>query len=121
MAFMMPVVKGEYEIYPNRSRRGSACSQSRSRRGTQVESSLSCSPESDVEERMAAIVSLEHESKEHNSSHSISGSQSLKSASNTSLDKFHCRLVDKLKKKLRIDSGVNQDDVLNSSSGSGPK
>lgn len=105
---MMPVVKGEYKIYPNQSRRGSSCNQPQSRRGTQVESvppSLSCSPESDGEERMAAIFRLRRESREqelHRSSNSISGSQSLKSASNTSLNKFHCRLVDKLKKKLRV-------------------
>ncbi|XP_076322340.1 uncharacterized protein LOC143231665 [Tachypleus tridentatus] len=111
MAFMMPVVRSEYEIYPSRSRRGSTCSQPRSRRGTRTESatpSLSCSPESDVEERMANIEQLKGESREQQprcSSQCALESHSPKSASNSSLNKFHSRLVDKLKRKLKIETG----------------
>ncbi|XP_013787024.1 uncharacterized protein LOC106470985 [Limulus polyphemus] len=114
MAFMMPVVRNEYEIYPSRSRRGSNCSQPRSRRGTRSESatpSLSCSPESDVEERMANIAHLQGESREQQrrcSSQCVSESHSPNSASNSSLNKFHNRLVDKLKRKLKIETVTEQ-------------
>lgn len=101
MAFMMPVMKNDYNIYASRSRTSSANSNTPSgRRHTQSESapvSLSCSPGSDVEERLAAI-SLGCSPRRGSQFCDIS---SPKSASQSSLHKFHNKVVEKLRRKLR--------------------
>lgn len=116
MAFMMPVVKNDYNIYASRSRCSSTSSSIQSsRRHTQSESapvSLSCSPMSDVEERLAAI-SLGC-SPRRGSSH-MGELASPKSASQSSLHKFHTKVVEKLRKKLR--SKDNEEDPSNATVG----
>ncbi|XP_067138270.1 uncharacterized protein [Centruroides vittatus] len=100
MAFMMPVVRNDYDIYANRSRRSSTSSSCPpSRRGTHSDSgntSLSCSPGSDVEETLAAI-SLGSSPRGRKTSQDY---QMPKSASQNSLSKFHSKVVDKLRKKI---------------------
>ncbi|XP_054714324.1 uncharacterized protein LOC129223966 [Uloborus diversus] len=110
MAFMMPVMKNDYNIYASRSRTSSANSTNSSRRHTQSESapvSLSCSPGSDVEERLAAI-SLGCSPRRGSRMCDIPAS---KSASQNSLHKFHNKVVEKLRRKLR-----SKDDDVSSSS-----
>ncbi|GIX73678.1 hypothetical protein CDAR_617911 [Caerostris darwini] len=101
MAFMMPVMKNDYNIYASRSRTSSNNSVTPgSRRHTQSESapvSLSCSPGSDVEERLAAI-SLGCSPRRNSRLVDI---PSPKSASQSSLHKFHNKVVEKLRRKLR--------------------
>ncbi|XP_067143829.1 uncharacterized protein [Centruroides vittatus] len=111
MAFMMPVVKNEYDIYG--SRRSSTCSnQTRSRcptRSSSVTASLSCSPGSDLDYRLAS-VSMGCSRHSRNGSGCQSEIPSPKSASSVSLQKFHNRLLDKLKKKLKIKDDDSSDD-----------
>ncbi|XP_044255825.1 uncharacterized protein LOC123005873 [Tribolium madens] len=116
MAFMMPVVKNDWDIYKsNRSRRTSECSNPtscRSRKVSECKSegpSLSTSPGSDY------MVSPTHRSVPANMSRQYSrtsqsslqspikstSSSPPKNGSETSLNKFHNRLLDKLKKSLR--------------------
>lgn len=118
MAFMLPVVKNDYDIYAGKSRRTSSASIPRSRRSTRCSESnppsLSCSPGSDVDERLSAVMRVNAvisatnhhaHSNQTAESRSRSGSQlaeSPKSASQSSLHKFHNRLVDKLKRTLKI-------------------
>lgn len=101
MAFMLPVMKNDYNIYASRSRTSSNNSVTSSgRRHTQSESapvSLSCSPGSDMEERLAAI-SLGCSPRRGSR---LSDIPSPKSASQSSLHKFHNKVVDKLRRKLR--------------------
>ncbi|KFM80565.1 hypothetical protein X975_01283, partial [Stegodyphus mimosarum] len=100
MAFMMPVMKNDYNIYASRSRTSSNNSVTSGRRHTQSESapvSLSCSPGSDVEERLAAI-SLGCSPRRGSR---LSDIPSPKSASQNSLHKFHNKVVEKLRRKLR--------------------
>lgn len=115
MAFMMPVMKNDYNIYASRSRTSSANSMTpSSRRHTQSESapvSLSCSPGSDVEERLAAI-SLGCSPRRGSRLCDI---PSPKSASQSSLHKFHNKVVEKLRRKLR-----SKDDEDSASSSSKP-
>lgn len=98
---MMPVMKNDYNIYASRSRTSSTNSMTpSSRRHTQSESapvSLSCSPGSDVEERLAAI-SLGCSPRRGSRLCDI---PSPKSASQSSLHKFHNKVVEKLRRKLR--------------------
>ncbi|UYV79672.1 hypothetical protein LAZ67_18000236 [Cordylochernes scorpioides] len=97
MAFMMPVVKNGYDIYASRSRRSSSVASSvpSSRRSTQSQPpSLSCSPGSDVEVRLAVSLGT--------SPQSIGPlPPPRKSSSQSSLTKFPSRVVDKLRRKLR--------------------
>ncbi|GBO04227.1 hypothetical protein AVEN_42711-1 [Araneus ventricosus] len=113
MAFMMPVMKNDYNIYASRSRTSSnnSATPAGSRRHTQSESapvSLSCSPGSDVEERLAAI-SLGCSPRRNSRLLDIS---SPKSASQNSLHKFHNKVVEKLRRKLR---SKDDDDQKNAS------
>lgn len=128
MAFMMPVMKNDYDIYKsNRSRRVSECSnpqQCRSRKVSECKSegpSLSTSPGSEF-----IVGSPGHRSVPANMSRQYSRISSrtsqnslqspCKSASNSppkngsqsSLNKFHNRLLDKLKRSLRKDSSENE-------------
>ncbi|XP_077276172.1 uncharacterized protein LOC143904987 [Temnothorax americanus] len=118
MAFMMPVVKNEWDIYKtNRSRRSSECSNPQACRSRKVSEcsksegpSLSTSPGSDF------LTSPAHRSttSRHFSRTSSRASQSSlqspskstgtsppKTGSSNSLNKFHNRLVDKLKRSLK--------------------
>lgn len=102
MAFMLPVMKNDYNIYASRTRTSSnnSVTSSSGRRHTQSESapvSLSCSPGSDMEERLAAI-SLGCSPRRGSR---LSDIPSPKSASQSSLHKFHNKVVDKLRRKLR--------------------
>ncbi|GFV65190.1 uncharacterized protein TNCV_2148821 [Trichonephila clavipes] len=117
MAFMMPVMKNDYNIYASRSRTSSNNSVTPGgRRHTQSESapvSLSCSPGSDVEERLAAI-SLGCSPRRNSRLVDI---PSPKSASQCSLHKFHNKVVEKLRRKLTLKS---KDEDDNSKSAPGP-
>ncbi|XP_075233597.1 uncharacterized protein LOC142331513 isoform X1 [Lycorma delicatula] len=121
MAFMMPVVKNDYDIY--KSRRSSECSNPQSCRSRKVSEcsksegpSLSTSPGSDflVGSPAHRSVPLAMMSSRNYSRTSSRTSQSSlqspskstsssppKSGSTSSLNKFHNRLVDKLKRSLK--------------------
>ncbi|XP_063230623.1 uncharacterized protein LOC134535447 [Bacillus rossius redtenbacheri] len=105
MAFMMPVVKNDWDIYKSaRSRRSSECSNPQTCRSRKVSEcsksecpSLSTSPGSDL-----AVGSPAHRSV----SLAVASPQSPcasppKAGSQSSLNKFHSRLVDRLKRSLR--------------------
>ncbi|XP_064469909.1 uncharacterized protein LOC135384646 [Ornithodoros turicata] len=107
MAFMMPVVKNDYNIYQQngtKTRRTSSCSiNSRASRSGQAsgQTSLSCSPGSDVEERLRAVES-ERGTRRTSRCSDVVVPPTPRSASQSSLyRKFHTRLVDKLRKTLR--------------------
>ncbi|KAL3221657.1 hypothetical protein MRX96_029283 [Rhipicephalus microplus] len=118
MAFMMPVVKNDYMIYQqnggsSKSRRSSSCSMSSraSRGAASGQTSLSCSPGSDVEERLRAV---ESERGTRRTSRIMDVPVAPRSASQSSLyKKFHSRVVDKLRKTLRSkdDSVVSTEDT----------
>ncbi|KAJ6635926.1 hypothetical protein Bhyg_14512 [Pseudolycoriella hygida] len=133
MAFMVPVMKKDFDIYkPNRSRRTSECSKSSacsSRKVSECRSecpSLSTSPESEY----MNVVSPSHRSQpiqsynrntsrpqfsrasSRNSQSSLGTSPAktnpgcpvpkpTTNGSQSSLNKFHSRLVDKLRRSLR--------------------
>ncbi|CAH0561010.1 unnamed protein product [Brassicogethes aeneus] len=122
MAFMMPVVKNDWDIYKsNRSRRVSECSNTsncRSRKVSECRSegpSLSTSPGSDfiTSPTHNRSVPANMSSKQYSRANSRTSSNSLqspiksescsppKNESSTSLNKFHNRLLDKLKKSLK--------------------
>ncbi|KAG8194497.1 hypothetical protein JTE90_013250 [Oedothorax gibbosus] len=84
MAFMMPVVKNDYNIYPScpSSRAGSGTPQSRG-------SSLSSSPSA-----ASSFVSSPRHSRTPAFHHS-------KSESQNSLHRFHTKVLDKLRKTFR--------------------
>ncbi|XP_046384088.1 ADP-ribosylation factor-like protein 6-interacting protein 4 [Ischnura elegans] len=137
MAFMMPVVKNDWDIYrSNRSRRSSECSGGRSRKVSECRSegpSLSTSPGSDFllagsPPHRSAPIALRHSrsslpspSKSSPSSSSTSSPpkscgvppSGARTGSQSSLNKFHSRLVDKLKRSLKIK------DALDAASSSG--
>lgn len=122
MAFMMPVVKNDYNIYKsNRSRRSSECSNPQSCRSRKVSEcsksegpSLSTSPGSDfiVGSPAHRSVPVTMSSRQYSRASSRTSQSSLqspsksssssppKSTSQSSLNKFHNRLVDKLKRSL---------------------
>lgn len=123
MAFMMPVVKNDWDIYKsNRSRRVSECSNSHSCRSRKVSecksegpSSLSTSPGSDfiVGSPGHRSVPNNMSSRQYSRASSRTSQSSLQSpcksvsssppkcGSQSSLNKFHNRLLDKLKRSLR--------------------
>lgn len=131
MAFMMPVVKNDYNIYKSssgRSRRSSECSNSQSCRSRKVSEcsksegpSLSTSPGSDFivgspHRSTALAMSSRYSRTSSRNSNSQSSLQSPtkstsssppKSVSTSSLNKFHTRVVDKLKRSLRIKDSSN--------------
>lgn len=118
----MPVVKNDWDIYKsNRSRRSSECSNPqtcRSRKVSECKSegpSLSTSPGSDfiVGSPAHRSVPVNMSSRQYSRASSRTSQTSLqspckstsssppKSGSQSSLNKFHNRLVDKLKRSLR--------------------
>lgn len=121
MAFMMPVVKNDWDIYKsNRSRRVSECSNPtscRSRKVSECKSegpSLSTSPGSDymvsspTHRSVPANMSRQYSRASSRTSQSSlqspiksTSSSPPKNGSESSLNKFHNRLLDKLKKSLR--------------------
>lgn len=125
MAFMMPVVKNDWDIYKsNRSRRTSECSNANSCRSRKVSecrsegpSSMSTSPGSDfitsphrsVPDKMSSRQYIRSNSTSYSRTSSQSFQSPVKSASSsppknnstTSLNKFHNRLLDKLKKSMK--------------------
>lgn len=122
MAFMMPVVKNDWDIYKsNRSRRVSECSNPRSCRSRKVSEcksegpSLSTSPGSDfiVGSPGHRSVPNNMSSRQYSRASSRTSQSSLqspcksasssppKNGSQSSLNKFHNRLLDKLKRSLR--------------------
>ncbi|KAJ1523070.1 hypothetical protein ONE63_002193 [Megalurothrips usitatus] len=128
MAFMMPVVKNDWNIYKSgRSRRSSECSNPQSCRSRKVSEcksegpSLSTSPGSDFvvgspAHRSHAMHMHSSTSRHFSRTSSRTSTNSLqspcksagssppKSESTSSLNKFHTRLVDKLKRSLRSGS-----------------
>ncbi|CAB0036156.1 unnamed protein product [Trichogramma brassicae] len=119
MAFMMPVVKNEWDIYKtNRSRRSSECSNPQACRSRKISEcsksegpSLSTSPGSDfltspahrsvpINSRISRTSSRASQNSLQSPSKST-GSSPPKTGSSGSLNKFHNRLVDKLKRSLR--------------------
>ncbi|XP_037915339.1 uncharacterized protein LOC119654208 [Hermetia illucens] len=138
MAFMMPVMKNEFDIYKGgRSRRISECSNGsacRSRKVSETRSecpSLSTSPGNEFMVGSPSHRGLQFQS-QRNASRAFSrtssrasqnsfatsptkgsqGSSPPKPATNSgsqgSLNKFHMRLVDKLRKSLRKDSSTDR-------------
>ncbi|CAH2006341.1 unnamed protein product [Acanthoscelides obtectus] len=122
MAFMMPVVKNDWDIYKsNRSRRVSECSNPstcRSRKVSECRSegpSLSTSPGSDfITSPTHRSVPANMPSRQYSRAGSRTSDSSLQSPvksvassppksddSSSSLNKFHSRLLDKLKKSLK--------------------
>lgn len=117
----MPVVKNDWDIYKsNRSRRSSECSNPNSCRSRKVSEcksegpSLSTSPGSDFLGSPAhRSVPVNMSSRQYSRASSRTSQTSLqspckstsssppKSGSESSLNKFHNRLVDKLKRSLR--------------------
>ncbi|XP_019869067.1 uncharacterized protein LOC109597750 [Aethina tumida] len=128
MAFMMPVVKNDWDIYKsNRSRRVSECSNTsncRSRKVSECRSegpSLSTSPGSDfITSPTHRSVPANMSSKQYSRANSRTSSNSLQSPvksescsppkcnSTTSLNKFHNRLLDKLKKTMKHKDADNE-------------
>ncbi|XP_014242744.1 uncharacterized protein LOC106662853 isoform X2 [Cimex lectularius] len=125
MAFMMPVVKNDYDIYKSaRSRRSSECSNPcRSRKVSECSksegpSSLSTSPGSDFIGSPARSIPISVSRQSRSSRNSQCSLQSpIKSASNSppksnstnSLNKFHNRLVDRLKRSLKCKDSSDGD------------
>lgn len=130
MAFMMPVVKNDYDIYKSaRSRRASECSSSnsgcRSRKISECSKSegpcsLSTSPGSDYigspAHRSGPIPMSRQYSRSSRTSQSSlqspckSNSNSPpKTGSTNSLNKFHNRLVDRLKRSLKCKDSSDGD------------
>lgn len=128
MAFMMPVVKNDWDIYKsNRTRRVSECSNTsscRSRKVSECKSegpSLSTSPGSDflvhspgnrsvpanMSRQYSRVSSRTSQTSLQSPSKSVSSSPP-KNGSQSSLNKFHNRLLDKLKRSLRKDSSDNE-------------
>ncbi|XP_076172976.1 uncharacterized protein LOC143149454 isoform X2 [Ptiloglossa arizonensis] len=120
MAFMMPVVKNEWDIYKtNRHRRSSECSNPQACRSRKVSEcsksegpSLSTSPGSDfltspahrsvpLTSRHFSRTSSRASQNSLQSPSKSTGSSPPKTGSSNSLNKFHNRLVDKLKRSLR--------------------
>ncbi|XP_013771682.1 uncharacterized protein LOC106456854 [Limulus polyphemus] len=111
MAFMMPVIKPEFEIYPNRIKRIPR----KATKSMPVTPRLSNSTEIEVEGRLIRVIASKSFStgKCRHNSHCTSEVPTPKSASRMSLHKFHTRLVDKLKRKLHLqDSGYNSEDEV---------
>ncbi|CAG9833061.1 unnamed protein product [Diabrotica balteata] len=126
MAFMMPVVKNDWDIYKaNRSRRVSECANPtscRSRKVSECKSegpSLSTSPGSEfVTSPIRSSVPSNMSSRQYSRASSRTSESSLpspvrnmsigssppKNDSEPTLNKFHNRLLDKLKKSLRSGS-----------------
>ncbi|XP_035728574.1 uncharacterized protein LOC118444419 [Vespa mandarinia] len=120
MAFMMPVMKNEWDIYKtNRNRRSSECSNPRACRSRKVSEcsksagpSLSTSPGSDFltspAHRSIPLTSRHFSRASSRASQSSlqspsksTGSSPPKTGSSNSLNKFHICLVDKLKRSLK--------------------
>ncbi|RZF39891.1 hypothetical protein LSTR_LSTR010519 [Laodelphax striatellus] len=118
MAFMVPVVRKDYDIY--KQRRISECSNSQTCRSRKVSEcsksegpSLSTSPGSDFLVGSPAHRSIMLSSRNYSRNSSRTSQSSLqspsksssssppKSGSTNSLNKFHNRLVDKLKRSLK--------------------
>lgn len=130
MAFMMPVVKNDWDIYKsNRSRKVSECSNTRSCRSRKISETLSEGPSlstspgsgfavaSSVGNRsVPANMSKAYYSRSNsrNSQGSLqspcksTASSPPKSNSTNSLNKFHNRLLDKLRRTLRSSSTDNE-------------
>lgn len=129
----MPVVKNDYNIYKsNRSRRSSECSNPQSCRSRKVSEcsksegpSLSTSPGSDflvgspahrsvplamMSSRQYSRTSSRNSQSSLQSPSKSSSSSPPKSCSQSSLNKFHIRLVDKLKKSLRSKDSADGSD-----------
>ncbi|KAK7862475.1 hypothetical protein R5R35_001373 [Gryllus longicercus] len=131
MAFMMPVVKNDWDIYKsNRSRRSSECSNPQSCRSRKVSEcsksegpSLSTSPGSDFlvgsPAHRSVPVQVASASRQYSRASSRASQSSLqsptkstsssppKTGSQSSLNKFHSRLVDRLKRSLRSKDPVD--------------
>lgn len=125
MAFMMPVVKNEWDIYNSRQRRVSECSSScRSRKASECKSegpSLSTSPGSEYivhspghrsvptnMSRQYSRVSSRTSQSSLQSPCKSAASSPPKNGSQSSLNKFHNRLLDKLKRSLRKDNSDSE-------------
>lgn len=134
MAFMMPVMKNEFDIYKSRSRHTSECSQAhppstacRSRKTSECNPSghQATSPGGDMHPgspaHRSAPMQMQRLASQNMSRNSSRTSQSslitspVKSppkpttaGSSGSLNKFHTRLVDKLRKSLRKSRSVDR-------------
>lgn len=127
MAFMMPVVKNDWDIYKsNRARRVSECSNPstcRSRKVSECRSegpSLSTSPGSDFTTPTHRSVPTNISSRQYSRANSRTSESSLqspiksvsssppKNESSSNLNKFHTKLLDKLKKSLKCTDTYNE-------------
>ncbi|KAL3265827.1 hypothetical protein HHI36_010023 [Cryptolaemus montrouzieri] len=124
MAFMMPVVKNDWDIYKSkRNRRVSECSNTstcRSRKVSECKSegpSLSTSPGNDFHPPAPSTCKSVPSNMSKQNSYSRASSRASESSlqsprksstssppkidSSSNLNNFHCRLLDKLKKSLK--------------------
>lgn len=123
MAFMMPVVKNDWDIYKSQRQASSRRTSENSRKASESRSecpSLSTSPGSaadffspahrssgPVHMRTYSRASLQSPSKVSSSTTSASSSPPKSNGSQSSLNKFHSRLVDKLKRSFRSSSDAS--------------
>lgn len=115
MAFMMPVMKNEFDIYKSRSRKVSECSNASSRKVSECRSecpSFSNDYVASPVHRNQSMPNNRVTSRPFSRTSSRTSESSLTSptkasppkptsGSHSSLNKFHSRLVDKLRKSLR--------------------
>lgn len=115
MAFMMPVMKNEFDIYKSRSRKVSECSNASSRKVSECRSecpSFSNDYVPSPVHRNQSMPNNRTASRPFSRTSSRTSESSLASpskasppkptgGSHSSLNKFHTRLVDKLRKSLR--------------------
>ncbi|XP_076372807.1 uncharacterized protein LOC143257648 [Tachypleus tridentatus] len=113
MAFMMPVVKSAFEVYPNgtKSPRNHIKESAKISQSAPVTPRLSLSPGSDAEVHLTRVVTGKSFStdRSRNSSRNVSGIPTPNSASHLSLHKFHSRLVDKLRKRLHLQDNLDDE------------
>uniref|UniRef100_T1IT44 Uncharacterized protein n=1 Tax=Strigamia maritima TaxID=126957 RepID=T1IT44_STRMM len=114
MAFMMPVMKNQYNIYPTRSRKSSTCSNaSRSRTASESAKSdvvLSSSPRSATSTASEPPVSRCSRAGSLGSSSETDTGSPTKVGSRLSLGKFHTKLVDKLRRKFKRKGSTDDED-----------
>ncbi|XP_076334629.1 uncharacterized protein LOC143238365 [Tachypleus tridentatus] len=104
MAFMMPVIKSDYKIYPGQTQTppGDEKMSRKSTRSASLTPRMSTCSGSDIEYRVTTSSKALSSGRSRKSSHCGFVTPSPKSASRMSIHKFHNNLVDKLKRKLRL-------------------
>ncbi|XP_013784749.1 uncharacterized protein LOC106468854 [Limulus polyphemus] len=109
MAFMMPVIKPDYKIYSGQTQTapGDVKMSKKSTRSASLTPRMSTYSGSDIEYRVTTPFKALSSSTSRKSSHCGFITPTPKSASRMSIHKFHSNLVDKLKRKLRLQDSKN--------------